>query len=67
MDYKEGIDKTNKLIEYLKSKYSNTDETCKDLEGIKDLLQTSRNELCLLCEKYKHEHEGWCKDCRFRG
>ena len=34
-------------------------------QAINDL-NACRNELCLYCGKYKHEHEGWCNECRWK-
>lgn len=65
ISYKEGIETIDKLLDK-NYKYQNIDDVYKDLSDIKDLLKTIRNELCLLCGKYKHEHEGWCRECRFK-
>lgn len=66
MDYKLGIEILDKLLDK-NYKYKNVDDVYVDLRNIKELLKTTRNELCLFCGKYKNEHQGWCKDCRFRG
>ncbi len=31
-----------------------------------DELHAMKNELCQLCGKYKHEHEGACDGCRWK-
>lgn len=36
-----------------------------DFRYSNQFLKAAVNELCLLCEKYKDEHNGACNDCRW--
>ena len=62
MNYKETLEIIGKLCskEY---KYTDLDKVYNDLNVVKMTLHTCRNELCLHCGKYKHEHNGACEGC----
>lgn len=38
----------------------------KELQDCLTKYRDCRNELCLLCGKYKNEHLGSCNDCKFK-
>ena len=39
---------------------------CKERDELKKELATMRNELCLLCGKYREAHNGACDGCRWK-
>lgn len=69
--YKEGLRTLQSDIK----KYEDFDATIdcfeenekylKEVNKLREELHTCKNELCLHCGKYKNEHLGACKDCRW--
>lgn len=51
----------NKFIQ----EYPNEKEHCQIIQEALNELKCCRNELCLMCGKYKYEWETWCKECRW--
>ena len=39
---------------------------CKERDEVKKELAAMRNELCLLCGKYREAHNGACDGCRWK-
>ena len=39
---------------------------CKERDELKKELAAMRNELCLLCGKYREAHNGACNGCRWK-
>lgn len=44
---------------------ANYEEKLKELENIINEYKALKNEFCLQCGKYKNEHLGACKGCRW--
>lgn len=67
-NYREMMEKLDHDIELQKLAVSVrmvNDEKLNELISSRNLLSSCRNELCLKCGKYKNEHLGACKDCRW--
>ena len=64
MSFKDLLNISEDLLDKQK-RYANVDNAYKDLTTLKNALMECRNELCLHCGRYKNEHLGACKGCKW--
>lgn len=65
-EYEKSLERIER---YITSNQGDRKQLVKDIVVVEKIcveFERLRNEHCLLCEKYKYEHLGACKDCRWK-
>ena len=57
---------TVEAVFYRLADYEDTDREPAEILKLEQVYRTAVNELCYMCVKYKQEHEGACRGCRWK-
>lgn len=57
---------TVEAVFYRLADYEDTDREPAEIRKLEREYRTAVNELCYMCGKYKQEHEGACRGCRWK-
>lgn len=57
---------TVEAVFYRLADYEDTNREPAEIRELKREYRTAVNELCYMCGKYKQEHEGACRGCRWK-